>query len=99
MRFTQGVKPASWLDDSYGCCLPLWYCPFITSTSIASFLRSLGAQASKLGVLPFLLPILLPKLYFIKLFVCKDSANRAKNQIYLSFSEMQPIFETAKQAQ
>ena len=22
MRFTQGVKPASWLDDSYGCCLP-----------------------------------------------------------------------------
>jgi len=22
----------------------------------------------------------------------KDSANRAKNQIYLSFSEMQPIF-------
>jgi len=23
---------------------------------------------------------------------CKDSANRAKNQIYLSFSEVQPIF-------
>ncbi len=28
----------------------------------------------------------------------KDSANQEKNQIYLSFSEMQPIFETAKQA-
>ena len=26
------------------------------------------------------------------LFCCKDSANRVKNQIYLSFSEMQPIF-------
>ena len=23
--------------------------------------------------------------------VCKDSANRAKNQIYLDFSEMQPL--------
>ena len=27
--------------------------------------------------------------------VCKDSANRTKNQIYLNFSEMQPIFETS----
>ena len=26
------------------------------------------------------------------LFCCKDSANRVKNQIYLSFSETQPIF-------
>ena len=26
---------------------------------------------------------------------CKDSANRTKNQIYLNFSEMQPIFETS----
>ena len=25
---------------------------------------------------------------------CKDSANRTKNQMYLDFSEMQPIFET-----
>ena len=21
------------LDDSFGCCLPIWYCPFITSTN------------------------------------------------------------------
>ena len=28
MRFAQGVKPASRQDDSFGCCLPLWYCPF-----------------------------------------------------------------------
>ncbi len=33
MRFAQEVKPASWLDDSFGCCLPIWYCPFITSTN------------------------------------------------------------------
>ena len=26
---------------------------------------------------------------------CKDSANRTKNQMYLDFSEMQPIFETS----
>ena len=25
MRFAQGVKPASWLDDSFGYCLPIWY--------------------------------------------------------------------------
>ena len=31
------------------------------------------------------------ELLFIIL-ACKDSANRAKNQIYLSFSEVQPIF-------
>ena len=77
MRFAQGVKPASWLDDSFGYCLPIWYCPFITSTSIASFLRSVGAQASKLGVLPFLLPILLPKLQLLSVFlaVCGKSCN------------------------
>ena len=44
MRFAQEVKPASWLDDSFGCWLPIWYCPFITSTSVAS-------------LLPFLLPL------------------------------------------
>jgi hypothetical protein len=27
-RYALGVKPASWLDDSLGCCLPIWYCPF-----------------------------------------------------------------------
>ena len=27
---------------------------------------------------------------------CKDSANRTKNQIYLSFSELQPIFGETK---
>ena len=24
------------LDDSFGCCLLLWYCPFITSMSVAN---------------------------------------------------------------
>ena len=44
-RATKGAeKPASWLDDSFGCWLPIWYCPFITSTSVAS-------------LLPFLLPL------------------------------------------
>ena len=28
MRIAQEVKPAGWLDDSFGCCLPIWYCPF-----------------------------------------------------------------------
>jgi hypothetical protein len=28
--------------------------------------------------------------------VCKGSANRAKNQIYLDFSEMQPTFDKVK---
>ena len=36
---------------------------------------------------------MLPYLSLLKRFYrCKDSANRVKNQIYLSFSEMQPIF-------
>ena len=25
------LSQQSWLDDSLGCCLPTWYCPFITS--------------------------------------------------------------------
>ena len=38
-RATKGAeKPASWLDDSFGCWLPIWYCPFTTSTSVASLL-------------------------------------------------------------
>ena len=36
------------------------------------------------------LELLLP--YLLAFNRCKDSANRVKNQIYLSFSEMQPIF-------
>ena len=43
MRYAQEVKPASWLDNSLGCCLTIRYYPFITSTSAAS-------------LLPFLLP-------------------------------------------
>ena len=43
------LSQQSWQDDSLGCWLPIWYCPFITSTSVAS-------------LLPFLLPLLLPKL-------------------------------------
>ena len=31
MRNAQEFKPASWLDDRVGCCLPIWYCPFLTS--------------------------------------------------------------------
>ena len=30
--------------------------------------------------------------------LCKDSANREKNQIYLSFSEVKPIFEAKPQS-
>ena len=30
----------------------------------------------------------------LSIFACKDSANRTKNQFYLSFSEVQPIFTT-----
>ena len=32
------LSQQSWLDYSFGCGLPIWYCPFITSTIIASFL-------------------------------------------------------------
>ena len=46
---SRGRSQQSWQDDSLGCWLPIWYCPFITSTSVAS-------------LLPFLLPLLLPKL-------------------------------------
>ena len=22
------LSQLSWLDDSFGCCMPIWYCPF-----------------------------------------------------------------------
>ena len=44
MKLNRKLSQQSWqevnhfvLDDCLGCCLPVWYCPFITSTSIASF--------------------------------------------------------------
>ena len=48
------LSQQNWLDDSFGCCLPLWYCPFITSTSIAlrALKARLGAKASE-NLLPF----------------------------------------------
>ena len=40
MKLNRKLRQRCWLevkhfvlDDSFGCCLPIWYCPFITSTN------------------------------------------------------------------
>ena len=66
MRFAQGVKGKLNRELSTACRTILLLIAnvmsVLTPMSEANFLRSVGAQASKLVVLPFLLPFLLPKL-------------------------------------